>query len=257
MATISKLDNNDAITAVTDSGATADPTLQTSDVKWFTLSNGNSLRMNQLPSNLATIFPNLIGLQWMNSRLRTIKPSDLAPYPNLVFFSVNTNLISKLDGNLFQNNHQLHYLDLGTNEIEEIGPGLLNGLNSLTYFNIFGNTCTGTGMQFMLVPLVNTNIDIQQDLDYVCGPSKSSQSSGSSQASGSCSSDPCLANCSARAAALLSRAITVNENVNAPWYYKVRLFSKPFSYGKHKIIKIEFLNKVLLKQHLPVKFIFY
>lgn len=132
-ATINTLGNNEAITAVTDFGATADPTLQTSDVKWFVLTNAQNLRVDHFPSNMATIFPNLVGIIWVDSRLKSISPADLSPYPSLIFFAVSRNMIRKLDGKLFQNNKKLQQIDYELNAIQEIGPGLLN---ALTWINL-------------------------------------------------------------------------------------------------------------------------
>lgn len=212
-ATVSTVDNNEAITSVTDSQGSADSTLQTSDVKWLYLSNGYNLRVEKLPSNLATIFPNLVGIDWMSSKLRTVSPSDFSSYPNLVSVKFQMNMIRHLDGNLFQNNHLLQVIDFSWNSIHEIGPGLLNGLNSLTYVLIQGNICTGTSNLYINPPLY-TIADLQRELDFICGPETSDSSS----------SDACFANCTARAAALETRVNEVVGTVNAPWYYKMRNF---------------------------------
>lgn len=213
---VSTLDNNEAITAVTDSGATADPSLTTADVKWFTLGNGYSLKIDRIPSNMATIFPNLVGIQWIGTKLKELSPSDLLPYPNLVFLIVSGNMLRKLDGNLFQNNHQLQYLELSQNAISEIGPGFLNGCNALTFFSIYGNICTGQSSPFYLSQPDNTLSDLQRGLAFVCGPEDNEPTS----------SDACLANCTARAVALQTRVNILTESVNAPWYYKLRMFLK-------------------------------
>lgn len=224
-ASVSTLDNTEAITMITDIGATAEPTLQTADVKSLQLNNpGNNVRVDRFPSNMAAIFPNLIAIEWNGSGLKTLSPSDLAPYPNLVFFfSANWNLLRKLDGNLFQNNHQLQYLDLYMNSIEETGLGLLNGLNSLLYVMLDSNRCIRSQSPLYLGPPYSTLADVQRELDFVCGPS------GATEKLEMCSSDSCLANCTARAAALPIRADVVTESVNAPWYYKMRLFFRALS----------------------------
>lgn len=191
------------------------------DVKWFALSNGYGYRVEHLPSNFATFFPNLVGLQWMGTYLRTIKPSDLSPYPNLVFLGLSMNLIHELDGNLFQNNHKLQFIDLTSNQIQKIGTGLLSGLNSLTGLYLYSNPCTGTAYQLLINPPYNTAADASRDLDSLCGPSTPSEELGTC--------DPCLANCTARGAALQIRTNTVTESVYAPWYYKMRAFLKAVS----------------------------
>lgn len=218
-ARVNSLDNNEAITAVTDSTGSADPTLQTSDVKWLNLvNNGDNFKMDHFPSNMATIFPDLIGIDWIDGNLKTLSPSDLSPYPNLIFLHLGMNMIRKLDGNTFQNNRKLQFLELSFNNIQEIGPGLLNGLNNLTNIVFYTNICTGIGSQFYLNPPYNTLADVQRDLDFVCGPSTRTEPSGPC--------DPCLANCTARAGALQIRADAVTESVYAPWYYKMRAFFK-------------------------------
>lgn len=218
-ATIGTLDNNEAITAVTDSTGSATPGLTNSDVEYFYL-YGYNLRIETIPSNFATIFPNLLGIYWVNTKLRTISPSDLSSFPNLVIISVGTNMITKLDGNLFQNNHQLLGIDLTNNRIREIGPGLLSGLNSLTYFNILGNICTGSTLQLFINPPYITLAKIKRSLDFACGPL-----AGSAETPPPCP-DACLVNCTARAAALQIRVNILTETVHAPWYYKLRMLLK-------------------------------
>lgn len=215
-ATASTLDNNEAITAVTDSGSTADPTMTTSDVTWFQLSNGYMLNVHQLPSNMAVIFPNLIAIVWTGSKLKKLAASDLLPYPNLIYLEMGLNMIRKLDGNLFQNNLQLQFIDFQLNVIHEIGSGLLNGLNSLTNFLIIGNICTTFSSQLYL-SAENTLDDVRRSLDFLCSPSEASDAQ---------STDACLANCTERGAALQTRVNILTESVNAPWYYKLRLFLK-------------------------------
>lgn len=91
--TVSTLDNNEAITAVTDSSGSATSGLTTSDVKQIILANSWNVRVARFPSNLATIFPNLIGIEWTGSHLKTIKLSDLSPFPNLVHLIADSNMI--------------------------------------------------------------------------------------------------------------------------------------------------------------------
>lgn len=221
-ATINTVGNTDAITAVTDSTGSADPTLQASEIKYFTLLNGgNQSRIDHLPPNLATFFPYLISLQWCNAYLKTISHTDLEPYPNLVLLQVGVNKIRKLHGNLFQGNRQLQYIDLGYNRIDEIGRGLFDGLNNIKSIILYGNKCVVyPSSQLGIGPLYNTAAEVIRSLYFLCGTPETPE------ASGPCSSDPCLASCKSNADALQIRVNAVTENVNAPWYHKMRLFFK-------------------------------
>lgn len=223
IAKVSTLDNNEAVTVITNSDGSATPGLTSSDVKWFYLTNDNNQRIETIPSNFATVFPNLHGINWMKTRLRRVLPSDLAPYPNLVFVSFSYNMIRELDGNLFQNNRKLQYVEFTANSIREIGTGLLSGLNDMTVtnsFQMYGNICNGYTSELRLNPPEITLADVQRTLDTLCGPS-----SESSRSPPPCA-DACLTNCTARAAELQIRVNVLTESVYAPWYYKLRMFSR-------------------------------
>lgn len=167
---------------------------------------------------MPSIFPNLMAIYFNNGKLKKITSSDFESYPDLRVISLGYNMIKKLDGNLFHNNPQLMYIDFSVNSIQEIDPAILNGLNSLKTFNIYGNICSGMSYSLIFSPPINTLADFQRDLSFVCGPSTPSEELGTC--------DPCLANCTARAAALQIRADAVTESVYAPWYYKMKLFFK-------------------------------
>lgn len=144
-------------------------------------------------------------------KLKRISPSDLKSFSNLTYLNLSENKIKKIDENLFHNNPKLQYVDFSYNAISEVGPGLLKGLNVLTYFRIYSNICSGESSQLTLSS-DNTLADVQRDLDFVCGPE------------GESSSNACLADCTARAAVLQTRVRAVTESIDAPWYYKLRLF---------------------------------
>lgn len=93
------------------------------------------------PQNLGNIFRNLKAIEWIRYNLREVIPEDLRPWPNLAVLSFRNNLLTSLEGDLFQHSLQLEFLRLDDNEITNVGHGLLDGLSKLSWLSIRNNPC--------------------------------------------------------------------------------------------------------------------
>lgn len=195
------VDGNPDITAVT---GTHSQGMTNANVGGFYLSNGYMLKVDKIPSNLATYFPNLVQISWDNSRLKTLTAADLAPFPNLFLISANMNMLRQLDGDLFKNNPYLRYAYFQYNTIELIGPEIFDGLNYLTDLQFYGNRCVQYTMM-MQIYQGYTIQDFKDDLIFLCGPDGSS----SSPIDGSCP-----ANCSATLSVLEAEIAEVELDFN-------------------------------------------
>lgn len=93
---------------------------------------------SKIPANVESFFPNLLVLSVVD-RLKSVSAADLKPWPNLMVLSLGGNLITTLDGNLFQFSLSLKHISFYDNPITNIGVNLLSSLNLLTYVS-FGKT---------------------------------------------------------------------------------------------------------------------
>lgn len=210
-------DGSPDITQVTgnlDIGKTLD------DVLFFQVqSNGYGVRTYTIPSNFGTVFPNLMGIVWSNTKLEVIKASDLQAFSNLVLFNAAYNFIRHLDGDLFKYNPNLQQIDFSGNYIDFIGPGLLTSLSQLTSAMWYSNICFGqVGMMMGSLGQYYTVAQMQADLDHLCG---TLVLPGGSGASGVCS-----ANCTARFDAIETKVSIIETRLTAPWYEKLKWFFK-------------------------------
>jgi hypothetical protein len=89
---------------------------------------------------LETYFPNLKTITISRSNLSSISSNDLQ-YPKLLYFKVYTNKLTTIDGNLFENNPNLVYIDFDENQIQHVGYDLLTGLNDLKEIDFRNNPC--------------------------------------------------------------------------------------------------------------------
>jgi Leucine-rich repeat (LRR) protein len=96
--------------------------------------------LSEVPNGLKNFFPNLKMFYVKNSNLSSISSSDLQ-YPELLYFRVYFNKLSKIEGNLFENNPKLIYIDFYFNQIKNVGYDLLTGLNDLELVDFRNNPC--------------------------------------------------------------------------------------------------------------------
>lgn len=205
-ATINVNGDPNTITAVTGAHSQG---MTNANVGGFRMQSGYLLKVDKLPSNLATYFPNLIQISWDYARLKTITQADLQPFPNLVYFSAQMNMLRELDGELFKYNPYLQYAYFQYNSIELVGPGFLDGLDHLTDVQFYGNRCTPMSM---MMPGPNYLVrDYVNDIQYMCGADDSSSSIDGS----------CPANCSSTLTVLETEISAVELGFSQGCWHKL------------------------------------
>lgn len=108
------------------------------DVKALYIS---SYQLNRIPKGIEEFFPNLIIFGWTLGDLTTLTADDLKPFPELQLFYAQGNKLVSLDGDLFKYTPKLILISFGSNLLEHVGLGLLDGLNKLTLAYFSGNPC--------------------------------------------------------------------------------------------------------------------
>lgn len=113
------------------------------------------------PKGLDKFFPNLKAIRIDNSTLTSITSADLAPWPNLTFFSVDENYITTLDGDLFKNSLKLESINFKYNAIRHVGLNLLSNLNELQSVDFRNNPC---------IDMMNSISQLKTQLIKQCPP---------------------------------------------------------------------------------------
>jgi hypothetical protein len=108
-----------------------------SDVEGFYI---NNQPLNEIPNGLNNFFPNLNVFFVVNLNLSSISSNDLQ-YPELLYFRALNSKLENIDGNLFENNPKLVYIDFELNQIKNVGNDLLTGLNDLEEIDFRNNPC--------------------------------------------------------------------------------------------------------------------
>lgn len=142
--------------------------IATTNVQYLSLYGSGSTMPGppRLPSNLKTLFPDLVYLQWAGAGLRQLSASDLSSWPNLLTANFMSNNLRSLDANVFTNNPNLRTMDFSMNPLEVIGDGFFMGLNKLTQVSFMSVKCMG--MSYMGS---QTDIESQKsDIQHLCGP---------------------------------------------------------------------------------------
>lgn len=98
-------------------------------------------QLEKMPRKLDNFFPNIFGLFINHCNLTNISSSDLKPYKYLKYFSVKGNLLTTIDGNLFEHNRDLKFVSFGLNSIEKVGKNLLDNLYYLQKVSFVQNKC--------------------------------------------------------------------------------------------------------------------
>lgn len=110
------------------------------DVKGFEIES-NHQHLNRIPKGIEKFFPNLIAFVWYDGNLTTLIADDLKPFPKLQLFSALINKLVSVDGYLFKHTPTLKVIYLNVNLLENVGFGLLDGLNNLTNAYFQNNSC--------------------------------------------------------------------------------------------------------------------
>lgn len=95
--------------------------------------------LDEIPSGLAEIFPNIDTLQVYNSKLKVIKKEDIKDFKKIKDLFLASNEIKKIPGNLFESKTDIEIIKLCCNKIEFIGSELLDGLKKLKFVDLRKN----------------------------------------------------------------------------------------------------------------------
>ena len=98
-------------------------------------------KSENLPSNIAEFFPNLIALEWTNTSLQTLSFNDMQQFSKLQVFIASGNEISNLDSDVFSSTRHLKSINFNDNLLTSIGTNLLSDLDDLTMVEFLNNPC--------------------------------------------------------------------------------------------------------------------
>lgn len=159
-------DDNDYVNLVQVTGDHTGHEL--SEVKYLSVygSGSTSTGATTLPSNLKTLFPDLVFLQWASAGLKDLTASDFSSWTNLVQVNFMGNYLRSLDADLFTNCPKLQNMDFSMNPIDVIGNGFFMGLNHLTQVSFMSVKCIGMsymGSQGSVAAQIS-------DIQHLCGP---------------------------------------------------------------------------------------
>lgn len=102
---------------------------------------GNNAPFYQtIPSNLASTFPNLKGVFFYVPLLRVIS-TDLKPLTNLIFFYSWNGAYTSVEGDLFQQNKKIQFMEFNHGKLQNVGENFLNGLDDLKHARFHLTPC--------------------------------------------------------------------------------------------------------------------
>lgn len=110
-----------------------------SDVHGFEISD--DVAFETMFKGIDKFFPNLVVILWQDGKIEKLFAEDFEPFPNLALLSFSENHLQSLDGNLFMHTRLLKWISFGYNKLNNVGSGILDGLESLMYANFRDNTC--------------------------------------------------------------------------------------------------------------------
>ena len=92
-----------------------------------------------MPTEIGSFFLNVRSFTVVGSKLKEITKNDLKAFTNLKELKLAYNDLEKLDGDLFEHNRKLEYLNLDYNKLKHVGEELLQNLNlAVTEFSNSG-----------------------------------------------------------------------------------------------------------------------
>ena len=122
---------NEVITSVNGS---TEPT----NLQYLDFYNQN---VHYLPKGINKFFPNLKGLAVTYSKLKSLTQDDLKSLTQLEIVDFSANDLVTLDGDLFEFNPKLKYVNFGHNKLKYVDDSLLNHLNDLQRSYFYANPC--------------------------------------------------------------------------------------------------------------------
>lgn len=114
------------------------PDRNNNDVKAIKM---NTAGLKSFLKSLDAFFPNLVYIEINDNILKSISSVDLAPFLGLKVFRAQSNLFQSLDGNLFENNPKLLWIDFSNNFIRNVGEDFFNYIIHLSAAYFGGNIC--------------------------------------------------------------------------------------------------------------------
>lgn len=108
------------------------------DVNGFWISRS---QFNHVLLGIDKFFTNLHGFGWIYGKLKTVSSNDLEPFHDLKIVSFAYNELSSLDGDLFTHTPNITWIEFHGNRLENVGFGLLDGLNNFTNAHFKSNPC--------------------------------------------------------------------------------------------------------------------
>jgi Leucine rich repeat len=122
--------------------------------------------MSFIPQNIEKYFGNIKIFHVKYTTLKTVSKEDLKPFPQLELVAYDVNQLEEVEGDLFDYNPKLHYIDLSYNKITNVGPNILRDLKGLTTVYFSKNLCLDRASL--------TSLDIEavsREFTHQCPPS--------------------------------------------------------------------------------------
>lgn len=94
-----------------------------------------------VPLGIETFFPDLQGMEIANSKLKSIKQADLKPFGKLKELWMYGNGLETLDGDLFEFNPELLFINIDNNILKTIGGNIFDGLKKVERINLLNDFC--------------------------------------------------------------------------------------------------------------------
>lgn len=116
--------------------------LNVQGITFVSPSAGNELKMDYVPKNILSFFPNLNLLEIYVFNGSKLSSNDLKPYPNLEHLAIQYSLISTISGDLFQNTPKMKVISFWNNaKLSHVGENLLGNLQHLEGVWFVSNKC--------------------------------------------------------------------------------------------------------------------
>jgi len=101
-------------------------------------------QVHYFPRGLNTIFRNLKGIYIQNTGLKEIHQRDLKYFPKLMVLDLISSNLEIIEENLFEFNPDLEQIYLQSNKITHIDPNVFDNLIKVKTLNLLENTCINT-----------------------------------------------------------------------------------------------------------------
>jgi Leucine-rich repeat (LRR) protein len=102
---------------------------------------GSGKTINFMPRGLNEMFPNLIIIRIVRSKLKVIRQADLQWFPELKYLDLNSNDIKTIEQDLFKYNPLLLVIYIEYNKISRVHPNVFDHLNQLINLDMTNNVC--------------------------------------------------------------------------------------------------------------------